>query len=583
MNKRWLALLLLMCVALAPHTVRAAPLNATPVPVSAPPPVSTPVPSGSGNTAAPSPSQVASGTPTPTPPPPPSSPPGGASSSILMKLATQLLQGTFQDIANSLTGIFNAVNQWVIGLLTDSIDNLYTKAGKPFRAIGVALFVPFSVLRLIWHQKRQIAGENDTLLAAVMDIVGAAIMVLATASLMDWAAKKVFALTGMALAQLGAGSLAQSVGLDQFLAMAANSIGMLLFSALVALGGILAALSFGLAFVAVHGMFYILTALGPIVFTVALLPPLGWLRRLWWMGFGAIVLTPFVGAAALGALGFLVSANFGGGWALGTFIVRLVWLWAAAGVMWSLLFMLTRFTFGAVGQIAGRLATGAIAAVTGLMTTGALTGITAGASGAALGAGAGMAGSALGVTEAAVTHMAKAHAFQALGNLPMVGKAFRAAAGYHRTLADVHRLRAMGGEITGGWGGGNEAKTWWWGNVGGGTWQPLRTAFETFQSLGGQEEKKAFQATLREIQEKLQDVHDPDLNGPVQPLFWAEYDDKARAPLAGALAAMYHDPNYRSLFEQLSHTENPADVWFQQIKPQAEALLNSKGTGGKKG
>ena len=524
---------------------------------------------------------------TPTPTPQAKAPVVFDPSGSLKGLATGMMRDTFKDIDGTLEDFLNKVIGWVWKLATTTPDGgLYSTAAKPFSAVGVILFVPMAVLRLVWHQKRLLVGENDTLVNVAFDIIAAAVMVVGVGVLTDWTAEKVYALTGVITGKIGVYGLLpqsrQSVA-QMGVALASESVGMLLFSGFLLLGGILAFLAFGIAFLAVHGLFYILVALGPIVFTIGMLPPFGWMKRLWWMGFGATVLTPFLGTAALGAFALVLSPNFGGDLLI-KFIIRMVWVWAAAGMMWSLLGVITRFTFAASLQAAGKIVGSATRAIGGLTTAGALAGMTGGVGGLSrlmnglgLGRGAGAQSAAPNVNQAqasageaatspaehldmAAEHTAWAGVFGALSNVPGLG-GLQAIAGYHRTLADVHRMQAFAGRAAGrGGGSGADAPAA----------SPHSAAQSLFSKLGGDGN---YDDALNAVQSQLQGVEDPKI-GPVMPRMWSEQNGE-HASLAARLAALYQQEP--QLFEGVQ--DNP-DRWFE-IKTKAYNLPIQKQEKGK--
>ena len=497
-------------------------------------------------------------------------------------LASDMLKDTFRDIDGSLESILSQVIGWTWKLITTTPDGgLYSTAARPFSAVGIILFVPMAVLRLVWQQKHTLTGERDSLLQVAFDIVGAAVMVLGIGAFVDWTATKVYTLTGVVLGKIGVHGMLLQPGQSMWQMMgsaASESIGLLLFGGILFLGGILAFLAFGMAFAAVHGLLYILVALGPIVFTIGMLPPFGWMKRLWWMGFGATVLTPFIGSAALGAFALVLSPNFGGDALLVKFVIRIIWLWAAAGMMWSLLGVITRFTFSASLQAVGKIAGSAAAAVGGLLTGGALAaggaaalggGAAAGAAGGAAAGGGGVAGGGSGAVagsaaspaakhlESAVQHTLQAGKLSAFSQIPGLG-GLRAAAMYHRTLADVHHLRGMRGRVS----------EYVDPSLDKPQPSPHSAAESLFSQIDGGDFASYYEA-LNAVQKQLQGVEDPALGGPVMPLMWSQQNGE-HASLAAGLAALYRQEP--QLFEGLQ--SNP-DRWFE-IKAKAQGLLQEK-------
>ena len=500
-------------------------------------------------------------------------------SQSLHDLIMDLLIGIFHDMDGDLADFLADLEGALWKALLNTHDGgLYTTAAKPFSAVALILFVPFSILRVVWYNKNHLAEQRDSLLAVALDILGAAIMILAVGPLVDWTSQKVAQLSMLATTKVMVhGAVPQHLGMEEMLAAATDSVSLLILTGFVVLGAIFAVAGMLTAILAVHGIYYILVALGPIIFVLGLFPLLRWLNRLWWYAFGAVLLVPFLGAAAMGALGYIFSLNFGVDVIGVKMIIRIVWLWSAAGLMWSLLGMMTKFTIGVTTQMASKLVTGVAATAGGLLAAGGVAasagglgglgslgglggllgggggsagaeagmGMASGAGGAAgssaaeAATGGAMAGSSGDLLSGAANHTLRAGFFDALSNIPGLG-GLRAAGGYHRTLASAMRLKASSAAAAG------KAAA-----------EPLKPhviASQAFTMLTGNSSPGAYQATIEAVKKALgSGIEDPEL-GPVNPVAWSRSGDPNLASLAGALAAVYSETG-PTFFENSSWTD----------------------------
>jgi len=209
---------------------------------------------------------------------------------------------------------------------------------------------------------------------------------------------------------------------------------------------------------------------------LSVLPQVRWLRSLWLKVIIVIALLPLVAGGIFKAAVMVANISAGGG-LLGS-LVRVMWLWGAAGLMLSMAGVLGRFTItatadaarqtvAAVGRVAGIVAAGAATGgasavlATGATAGAAATGTTAAvASGAAPASGALASGSlvpaggqaldALGHLRAGESAARQATALERssiIGNLFGLGNGLRSAAAVFRSQAQEHSLAARRAEM----------------------------------------------------------------------------------------------------------------------------------------
>jgi len=542
----------------------------TPARADAPTPPPEPAPPPPDASATPEPS------PEPSPAPTPATGASGASVNYtlnpegsLEELVTKLVEGMLGDTAMGFLNMNDRTASAAVRLLTHTLGSgLYTRAGRTFSLAGGILFVPMAILRLVWLQKRSLTGESDSPWAAALDILAAAAFIAGMGPLMDWLYEKTFALSALVFTtSLGQGDFFLPGNANEVLGFMQQGVASLFFGGFVALGELIATLGLAAAFFAIHGMFYVLMALGPIVFALALLPPLQFLRRFWLYGLGGVILAPFVGGAALAASASIRRIDFGTDLLMLRFVIRMVWGWTAAGLVWSLVAMLSRAglatavsmgratlsgitrTLTGVGLMAAGAGAGGLAgALGGMGGVGPLTGGGSGSGGGTPGGTGG--GSVLsdaqgGGDDAAARvfrHGMRAAAFQAWSGLPLVGSLARGGAAYHRTLAQAAARTARPQK-----------------DAGPSRAQSFTQAFEVYEALTGDPSEARFRHALKRVEILLGNAEDEE--GRITPSLWVQYEDHPNASLAGALAAMWSNPKRREWMRDTLKERGPREGW----------------------
>jgi hypothetical protein len=224
-----------------------------------------------------------------------------------------------------------------------------------------------------------------------------------------------------------------------------------LFSIAMTIGGIMGLAGVLLSFLVAQGALYVLAILGPAVMIASVIPELRFMRSFWIKVVVMIALLPLLAGGIFKATVEGTTLLTGGGLSLGIIIgplIRVLWLWAAAGAMLSVVGVLGRFTITTTADAASK----AFGAVKGIATTAALaaTGVGIGAAGgvAASGASGGGAGAAsaagdgvAGASAASLTSEQKAQGFLENANAHL-GSAQKW--NYGGMMADVFGQRQVG-------------------------------------------------------------------------------------------------------------------------------------------
>jgi hypothetical protein len=314
---------------------------------------------------------------------------------------TEALQKVFTDAAEQETrNLSKEIGEWsqLFGEIIQTppakfYDDLAKNSLPAAGALAGALFL----LRLALHHWSGLTGDNEPLTAVLSDWLVAGMLAVLSGPFLDLLVRLCWWLTGALLGETA--TLAQQFIQTITLADIIQGAGLLskpsIFTTLLvfglSLGGFLAVAGMLLAFGSASAVLFILAILGPPVAVIAVIPQMRWLRSLWIKAASLVAILPFVASGIFKAsmtLGFL---SLGGG--LLSLILRILWLWGAAGFMLSLAGILSRLTIAtsvdALGQMAG--------AVKGIAEKAALVGVTLGTGGVGAGiAGAGATGSSVG-------------------------------------------------------------------------------------------------------------------------------------------------------------------------------------------
>jgi len=281
-------------------------------------------------------------------------------------------------------------------------EGYYQAAAKTSFPVAAAIAVPLFLLRLALYHWGRLTGEDDQALRVIGDWVTAGVLAVAAGYLLDlvvevgwWGSGKVLGETAaLATAFLKATSLEGMInGAIQY------SFLMSLITLSLSLGGIFALAGMLFAFASAQGILYVLAILAAPVAILSVLPQVRWLRSLWLKVIIVIALLPLVAGGIFKAAVMASNLTDGGGLLSG--LVRVLWLWGAAGLMLSMAGVLGRFTITATAD-AARQTVAAVGKVAGIVTAGAATG---GAS-AVLATGATAGAAATGTTTVAATTVA---------------------------------------------------------------------------------------------------------------------------------------------------------------------------------
>lgn len=232
-------------------------------------------------------------------------------------------------------------------------------------ALGPVLFI----VRLALYHWNRLVSEDDRLTVVLGDWVAAGFTAVAAGPFLDslvaagwWAALTTLGET----AELAGDFLSVTlVGhtLRRLPYAARGSLFSAVFAVAGGLGGLVGAVGLAYAFAVAQAVLFLLGLTAPVIAVIAVLPQTRWLRGLWLKAATILALLPVVaGGIFKGAVALAVSFTASG---LPAMLIRLFWLWGAAGFMLSLAGVLGKFSITSAVESAGKL----VSSVQSVLTT----------------------------------------------------------------------------------------------------------------------------------------------------------------------------------------------------------------------
>ncbi len=350
------------------------------------PPVATPAPAPSA-------------TPTPTPVP-------------IVTQIFHVLRFPAESIYDALTNVFTRtseeerenlekeVDQWSLvfaEVFQAPSEKQYTNVAKGSLPVAAALAVPIFLLRLAIYHWNRLTGENDSPLRAIGDWITAGVMAVAAGPVLDLMVQAgwwvVFQSIFKALTpKAGAAQFIGAITIGNLGGVALTGMFFSIVSLALTLGGLLALAAMLFSFAAASAAMFVIAMLAPTASVLGAIPQMAWLRSLLLKAATLLALLPIV-AGGIFVAGIAATKFFSGGGLLGP-LVRLFWLWGAAGLLISMAGILGKITLGGAGEALGKI-TGGVKAVAGLAAAAGLAATGVGAAAApAVAAGAAGAGAA---------------------------------------------------------------------------------------------------------------------------------------------------------------------------------------------
>ena len=331
---------------------------------------------------------------------------------IFMKAATENEKASLGEISTWTSVLADVIQAPARGSYSDVARSSLPVAGS----LAVGLFV----LRLAMYHWNRLLGESDTPLQVLGDWLTASVLAVACGPLLDMIVRLGWWMMAAVLGETSSLAI-QFVGVmasASFMPVIINPAGSVTFmqglmSIALALGALLAVAGLIFAFGVAQATLFVLAVLGPSLSVASVIPEMRWLRSLWIKGVVLVAIMPIM-AGGIFKAGILASTYLVVQGGILSGIIRILWLFGAAGMLMTMAGILGRITLGSAAETLGKMWD----AAKGIVGTVALVGAGVATGGAALaGGGAALAGGSAAVGGGGETAMAGGlgGAFDSLG------------------------------------------------------------------------------------------------------------------------------------------------------------------------
>ena len=259
----------------------------------------------------------------------------------------------------------------------------YSDVARSSLPVAGSLAVALFILRLTMYHWNRLLGESDSPLQVLGDWLTAGVLAIVCGPFLDmivrlgwWAMAAVLGETSALASQF-----LDVMVLQSFVPSIQLSGTVVFLQGLVAialgLGALLALAAMIFAFGVAQSTLYVLAVLGPSFAVASVIPEMKWLRSLWIKGVVLVAIMPIM-AGGIFKAGILASTYLGvsGGVGLMSGMIRILWMFGAAGLLLTATGVLGRITLGSAAETLGKMwdvakgIAGTVALVGGVVATG---------------------------------------------------------------------------------------------------------------------------------------------------------------------------------------------------------------------
>ena len=348
---------------------------------------------------------LADGTPPPPQPvetpQPPQPPEEGSSTSVFVSSVSKIIHRLVfpaETISEALGNIFmkaaeaneDAAQQefsaWtsvLVQVVQAPSKGSYSDVARSSLPVAGSLAVALFILRLTMYHWSKLLGESDSPLQVLGDWLTAGVLAIVCGPFLDmivrlgwWTMAAVLGETSSLAKQfLGVMILQSFVPTIQLSGTVVFLQGIVAIA--LGLGALLALAAMIFAFGVAQSTLYVLAVLGPSFAVASVVPEMRWLRSLWIKGVVLVAIMPIM-AGGIFKAGILASTYLGvsGGVGLMSGMIRILWMFGAAGLLLTATGILGRITLGSAGEALGKMwdaakgIAGTVALVGGVIATG---------------------------------------------------------------------------------------------------------------------------------------------------------------------------------------------------------------------
>ena len=343
-------------------------------------------------------------------PQPPEPPEEGGSSSVFISSVSKIIHRLVfpaETISEALGNIFmkaaeaneDAAQQefstWtsvLVQVVQAPSKGSYSDVARSSLPVAGSLAVALFILRLTMYHWSKLLGESDSPVQVLGDWLTAGVLAIVCGPFLDmivrlgwWTMAAVLGETSSLARQFLDVMIVQS-----FVPTIQLSGTVVFLQGIVAialgLGALLALAAMIFAFGVAQSTLYVLAVLGPSFAVASVIPEMRWLRSLWIRGVVLVAIMPIM-AGGIFKAGILASTYLGvsGGVGLMSGMIRILWMFGAAGLLLTATGILGRITLGSAAETLGKMCdvakgiVGTVALVGGAIATGGVAGAGGGA------------------------------------------------------------------------------------------------------------------------------------------------------------------------------------------------------------
>jgi hypothetical protein len=334
-------------------------------------------------------------------PQPPQPPEEGSSTSVFVSSVSKIIHRLVfptETISEALGNIFmkaaeaneDAAQQefstWtsvLVQVVQAPSKGSYSDVARSSLPVAGSLAVALFILRLTMYHWSKLLGESDSPLQVLGDWLTAGVLAIVCGPFLDmivrlgwWTMAAVLGETSSLAKQfLGVMIIQSFVPTIQLSGTVVFLQGIVAIA--LGLGALLALAAMIFAFGVAQSTLYVLAVLGPSFAVASVVPEMRWLRSLWIKGVVLVSIMPIMAGGVFKA-GILASTYLGvsGGVGLMSGMIRILWMFGAAGLLLTATGILGRITLGSAAETLGKMwdvakgIAGTVALVGGVIATG---------------------------------------------------------------------------------------------------------------------------------------------------------------------------------------------------------------------
>ena len=259
----------------------------------------------------------------------------------------------------------------------------YSDVARSSLPVAGSLAVALFILRLTMYHWNRLLGESDSPLQVLGDWLTAGVLAIVCGPFLDMIVRLGWWTMAAVLGETSAlaSQFLDVMVLQSFVPSIQLSGTVVFLQGLVAialgLGALLALAAMIFAFGVAQSTLYVLAVLGPSFAVASVIPEMKWLRSLWIKGVVLVAIMPIM-AGGIFKAGILASTYLGvsSGAGLMSGMIRILWMFGAAGLLLTATGVLGRITLGSAAETLGKMwdvakgIAGTVALVGGVVATG---------------------------------------------------------------------------------------------------------------------------------------------------------------------------------------------------------------------